>query len=270
MLLGQVCIDHNAGERSTYVSWGSPVLYIAQYFREFFGVNPRIITRYGADFIRHSKDFLLHPATPNSERTLIYKNIMTKGVRSQYCFNRTAVPQLFDEMAKKYLTEADIVFFAPLTPDYSSHFVSRAIAETPSACLKVLLPQGFFRQIDANGFVRPREFEEARAILPHFDLVVLSDEDHPNALAEAGAWQQYNPEATCIVTQNAQGARIIQSGNITSVPTRPVRPKDIVSSVGCGDVFSASAAWHFFQTNNIIHAVKEGHAAARKKLLTSI
>jgi sugar/nucleoside kinase (ribokinase family) len=134
-------------------------------------------------------------------------------------------------------------------------------------CLKVLLPQGYLRYINDDGLVQPKNFDEAYDILPLLDLVVLSDEDHPQANAQAHAWKRASPHTEIILTQNARGASIIHEDKLIHIPTTPIPDKQIIDSVGCGDVFSAATAYYLFATNDIELAIRSGHEAARNKLL---
>jgi sugar/nucleoside kinase (ribokinase family) len=269
IFVGHVCIDHNVVEGTTYVDWGSPAIYMTKYFQTVFAMQPTIISRYGSDFTKYVDDISLCPKVPDIATTLIYENIVKEGKRTQYCHTDNAelsAPITTD--AKVLLKSANILFVTPLMPTYTPQYIMELMANVPDDCLKVLLPQGYLRHIGDNGLVEPREFEEARDILPYFDLVVLSDEDHPQANTRVHEWKHFSPHTQFVITQNAQGANIIQEDSSIHIPTIPIPEKLIVDSVGCGDIFSAATAYHLHATNDISFAVQQGHEAARKKLLT--
>lgn len=269
IFVGQVCIDHNTVEHATYVSWGSPALYMAKYLQMAYGITPTILAKHGADFVGYTGNILLCPREPSSDPTLIYENIVKDGRRIQRCRNHlAAAPVPITREVKSLLAKADIIFLAPLTPTYTSQYVAELMDNTPEKCLKVLLPQGYLRKINEDSLVQLRNFDEASNILPFFDLAILSDEDHPHAVTKAHEWRKTSPNTEIIVTQNAGGASIVQEDRVTHIPTTPIPNKQIVDSVGCGDVFGAATAYHLFATDDLALAVRKGHEAARKKLLT--
>ncbi len=268
IFVGHVVIDHNKVEQTSYVRWGSPAMFMLRYFRTKFAFDATIIASYGQDFLHYAGDVLLLPKAPNLEHTIIYENIVTNGHRTQYCHGKDApLPDLTPSVLQT-LSKADIIFLAPLTPAFTAEYVEKLMGAAPSGCLKVLLPQGYLRLINDDDLVSPREFSEAGNIMPHFDLVILSDEDHPRADIVTREWKQQSPNTNIIVTRNAEGADIILPEGVERVPTQAIPLDKIVDSVGLGDVFGAATAYHLWQFGNLVAAVKEGNAAALEKLLT--
>lgn len=266
---GHVCIDHNNFEGNTYQKWGSPALFMTKYFQSAFQLQPHIIASYGADFLPYAEGIQLYPKEPNLAESLIYENIVKQGHRTQYCHNAaSALPVTIDTAAEAILSTASILFVAPLTPAYGAAHIAAITQQLPAHCLKVLLPQGYLRNITSQDLVEPREFAEAADVLPHFDLVVLSDEDHPHAVARAHEWKQLSPKTQIIVTRNASGADIITDDGEQHIATIPVAEADIVDSVGCGDVFTAGTAYALSQGVSLTDAIQAGHDAARQKLLS--
>lgn len=266
---GHVVIDHNRIERTVYESWGSPAMFMTRYFQAKFGLEPTIIASYGPDFLQYASGVKLLPGKPNLEQSTVYENIVLNGRRTQYCHGAgAALPDITPDI-KAELAGADIVFLAPLTPAYSPKYVSEIMSNVRADALKVLLPQGYLRRIAENDLVWPREFKEAPKIVPLFDLVVLSNEDHLHADARAHDWKRLHPATEIIVTRNAEGADIISEQSVEHVPTTPILSKDARNPVGLGDVFSAAAAYELRQTHDLPAAVRAGHAAAREHLLTA-
>lgn len=267
VFVGHVVIDHNKVEQASYESWGSPAMFMTKYLQKKFALDPTVIASYGKDFLAFSDGVKLLPRKPNLDHSTAYENIVIHGHRTQYCHHADNTLPALDSEIKDALSTADLLFLAPLTPAYSVDYVSELMSSVKSGCLKVLLPQGYLRRIGESDLVWPREFDEAAGILPHFDLVVLSDEDHLHASAVAHDWKRLNPKADIIVTRNIEGADIIQEQGVTHVPTNPVPFNQIVDSTGLGDVFSAAVAYNLYQTHDLTSAVQAGHAAAREKLL---
>ncbi len=268
VFIGHVVIDHNKVEQASYVRWGSPAMFMMRYFRSNVGINPTIIASYGKDFLEYARDVHLLPQEPNLEHTIVYENIYINGRRTLYCHFADAELPVINPDIEHALSDADIVVLAPLTPAYSKDYVARLMALVRPDCLKVLLPQGYFRHISDDGLVWPREFMRAADILPYFDLAIISNEDHLDADKLTHEWKRLSPKTDIIVTRNAEGADIILDKGVKHIPTTPVPADKIVDPVGLGDVFSAATAYELYRTGDLTAAVKDGHIAAREKLMS--
>jgi sugar/nucleoside kinase (ribokinase family) len=269
VIVGSLVIDHNRVEKTAYVRWGSPAMFITHYLKAHHTFIPTVIASYGPNFLPYLDGIAIIPGQPNLETTVEFENIIIAGHRTQYChFGQAPLPPIESE-AEAALSKADILVLAPLTPFYSAAFVEILMKSVPARCLKVLLPQGYLRAIGRNDLVEPREFVEVADILPYFDIVVLSDEDHPSAKEVVHDWKHLSRITAIVLTENAFGADIIGEHSVEHVPTIPVLPEEIVDSVGLGDVFSAALAYHFYRTSDLVAAVEAGHRAAREKLLAS-
>lgn len=268
VFIGHVVIDQNKVEQTSYTRWGSPAMFMTKYFQSHFDLQPTIIASYGPDFLPYAQDVNLLPLQPNLEHSTIYENIVTGGHRTQYCHGaHVPLPSITPEI-EHALRAADILIFAPLAPTYDDAYVRQLMHFVSPQCLRLLSPQGYLRQIAEHDLVRPRDFDEAAAILPHFNVAILSDEDHPQAEAHAHRWKDASPATELIVTLNSRGADIIQPSGATHVPTTPVPLDQIVDSTGLGDIFCAAVAYHLYQHDDLIKAVQAAHLATREKLLS--
>jgi sugar/nucleoside kinase (ribokinase family) len=81
-------------------------------------------------------------------------------------------------------------------------------------------------------------------------------------------WQKTSNMADVVLTQGARGATIITKERRLHVPTQAISEMDIVDSVGCGDTFAMAVSYSYYQNHDLYTAVKDGHHAARHKLLT--
>lgn len=271
VLAGHVCIDHNSLDGKDFQTWGSPLMYMAHYFQHHHSGAPLAgIAPYGADFLPYRGTLPLYPETPLPGPTMVYRNVVSAdGIRTQYCLNHEhASPPALQGQTEAVLKQAHIVFVMPLTPQYEVGYVHKLISLTPQSAVKVLLPQGYLRNIGSNGLVTPRSFEEASALLPLFDLVVLSDEDIPEALVTARQWKIHSPDTTVLVTENKQGATLIGTNANQHIATTGVEPAEVINPIGCGDVFAAATAYAYFQKKNWPQAVNQGNEAARESLLS--
>lgn len=266
VLIGHVCIDANTSEHATYVGWGSSVLYMSQYYRLHTQAAPLVITSYGPDMLNYLPEVTLLPKRPNRQSTLRYENDSTRKKRAQRCFGAVASrPPAITAQIKAALQQADIVIVATLLPNYKAAYLKELLQYATPDSLKVLCPQGYFRQVAADGLVSPTVFKEAEVIIPLFDLVIYSEEDHPKALELARAWKQ-TFGSSVVVTQAARGAVIVKKDSAQHIPTTPIPPKDIVDSVGCGDTFAATVALEYYRTRDLPAAIRKAHQTAAAKL----
>jgi len=266
-ILGNVCIDKNTSEQTSYVSSGSPAMFINRIYKQFPDCSTTIIASFGEDFLTYLNGVNIFPKFPNSKKTLIYKNISKKGNRSQKaCHREEAFPVAIDDNVKNILSSSDIVFIAPLLPNLPKSYFSDIKSITRDQTLKVLLPQGFYRNFDRKDNVVVREFIEADDILQYIDILIVSDQDHPNMLNIGKKWSKNNLNLIVVITEGKKGANIFKNGLSTYVKTIPVAEKDIVDSVGGGDTFSAGFAYQYKKTYDIVLAGKFANAIARQKL----
>jgi sugar/nucleoside kinase (ribokinase family) len=267
VFIGHVVIDHNKVEQASYIKWGSPAMFMTKYFQSHFGLQPSIIASYGEDFLQFTDGLSLLPNTPNLTHSTIYENIVTNGRRTQYChYGNAPLPDITPDV-QAVLQKADILYLAPLMPTFTADYVTKFMSYVSKDCLRILSPQGYLRHIAADDLVQPREFSEAAAILPYFDTVILSDEDHPQADERAHQWKAASPKTEIIITLNARGADIIQSKGVQHIPTTPIPLDQIVDSTGLGDVFSAAVGYSLYRGKDLVSAVNTAHDATREKLL---
>ena len=270
VILGHICIDRNRAEHASYTSWGSSALYTARYFQEHFGSEPAILTSYGPDFEEYRHGFMLYPKTPKAEHTLVYENVMEGGKRTQYAHHvHDSVEPPLTPHNIRLIENAEILIVATLLPNYGASYIQEALSHARPSCLKVLIVQGYLRSVAADGLVGIRDFPESARVLPNFDIVVFSDEDHPQIEELAATWKRQSPMTHIIMTQGPKGASIIEETGPRNIPTTPISHDEVVDSVGCGDVFAAALAYHYFKGTDIAEAITAAHRAARRKLLAT-
>lgn len=265
-ILGHVCIDNNTSENATHMSAGGPAMFMDKIFKKLPDVTVTIIASYGKDFLEYKKQAGFYPPDPKSLKSLTYENVSKGGKRSQKAYNReAAVPIFTDENVQSVLAKTDICFIAPLLPNYSAEHVKSTISNLPSNSLKVLLPQGYYRNFDEENNVIIRQFSEANEIIPLVDIVIVSEHDGVNVENTVKKWAQ-KYDAIVVVTKGEKGAVAIVKNQTLSLPVEPVEEKDIVDSVGSGDVFSAGFAYRYYKTHDIVEAGRFANELARQCL----
>jgi sugar/nucleoside kinase (ribokinase family) len=138
----------------------------------------------------------------------------------------------------------------------------------PETCLKVLLPQGYMRHINADGMIEKRKFIEGEQLLTYFDAMVTSDEDSDDALRAAVIWATYKEGSSIVVTQSSKGATLFNGGQTTQVPTTPIAFSRIKNPVGSGDMFSAQLALGLYDRLDPADAVRSANETTAKALLS--
>jgi len=266
-ILGHICIDKNTSEHASYVSAGSPAMFMGKIFHQFPNTKTTIIAPYGNDFLPFQQTAKVIPEHPTSEKTLIYENISKNGLREQKAYHREyAEPIPLNEEIKNAVSTTDILFIAPLLPNFSALYLQSIFKETNPRAKKILLPQGYYRSFDANDHVTKRVFKEAEVILPLIDIVILSEQDQINMRQEILSWTQKNQHLIAVMTLSEKGAVAFQGNIKIMLPVIPVPENDIVDSVGSGDIFSAGFAYRYQQTKNIEQAGSFANALARQSL----
>jgi sugar/nucleoside kinase (ribokinase family) len=270
VIVGHVCVDDNVTEGSTYTSWGSTALYVAQYLQTTYYLVPRVVSNYGPDLMPYLPAVDMIPARPNQEKTLLYENDTRTLPRIWKAHNIDAAeaPELTPQVVAA-LEDADILVIATLLPNYTAAYLQSLLAHVKPPCLKVLCPQGYFRRAQPDGLVVPREFKEAPQIVSLFDLAIYSEEDHSRAFEVAKDWASVAPKTNIIVTQGENGASIVSASGVQHIPTIPIPKEKIVDSVGCGDVFDAAVAYAYYKNHDLEAAVRKAHEAAGRKLLAT-
>lgn len=267
-ILGHVCIDKNTSERASYTEAGGPGMFMDRIFRHFPNAKTTIVSPYGVDFLPFQGCTTLLPTYPTSKKTLVYENIIKNDARKQRACNRTsATPPSITRDISTALAKTDILIIAPLLSNYSPSYLRSIIISTNPRALKLLLPQAYYRSFNAAGCVIKRKFKEAHHILPFIDIVIVSEKDHIHIDREMEVWTKTYPQLISVVTMAEKGAIVLYQGKKYILPATPLGQKEIVDSVGSGDVFSAGFAYRYRQTKNIRLAGTFANALARQCLL---
>lgn len=267
-IVGHVAIDENISEHSSYTSAGGPAVFIHKICTQMPECTVTTVAPYGKDFLLYKGAMTILPTVANMAQSLVYKNVTSHGMRVQTAHHRNdALPIPIDEGIQEVIEKSDIVFVAPLLPNFSEQYIKDIKASCKKDTLVVLLPQGYYRNFDTDDRVVVREFFEVFDVLTHVDVVIVSNQDHPNIQDHAKKWCHAHKNVMVVVTQGENGAVIHTNTAKYSIPTIPVAAKDIVDSVGAGDTFSAAFAYQYHKTRDIVLAGKFANAVARQKLL---
>ncbi len=192
------------------------------------GRRPGIVTRLAPDFVVPP---LLHEIKVHrvpSAHTTTFHNVYHDGHRQQFLLS-VADPIQPEDIPPGWMSPP-IVHLGPLCRELDSRFATLF----PNSLVGVT-PQGWLRQWDETGRVRMRLWDEAPEILPHVDVLVLSEEDLNGNAALMDEYARLTRIA--VLTQGARGCVVFTEGMERQVPGFPVPEVD---PTGAGDVFAAA------------------------------
>lgn len=155
--------------------------------------------------------------------------------------------------------QAPIVHLAPVV-----HEINPAIARQFSESRVLLTPQGWLREWDEEGNVRCAEWPEARYILQHSSVVVLSEEDINCSPARLEEFAQAAP--ILVVTQAERGAKVYLEGQVYEEPAPQVVQVD---PTGAGDIFAAAFMVHYCDSGSARSAMRYANQVAAQSVTRS-
>ena len=113
------------------------------------------------------------------------------------------------------------------------------------------------RAWDENRRVHAKRWHTAEAILPHADILVLSEEDiaaSPKDLEKYIQWTRI-----VVLTKGKQGATLYENGRILESAAYPAHEVD---PTGAGDVFAAAFLIKYHETRSLQAALNFAHCTA--------
>jgi sugar/nucleoside kinase (ribokinase family) len=214
------------------------------------GRQPGIVTRLAPDFVFPDVLRGVEMHRVPSLQTTTFHNIYHEGHRQQ--FIRALADPLQPSDVPADWRNVPIVHLGPLARELDARFAKLF----PNARVGVT-PQGWLRQWNETGRVRMRAWVEAPEILPHVNVLVLSEED---LNGNASLMDEYVRMAhIAIMTQGPRGCTVFVGGQPTEVAGFPVQEID---PTGAGDVFAAAYLIRLEETNDPIEAARFANATA--------
>jgi 1D-myo-inositol 3-kinase len=204
------------------------------------GFASAIVTRASEQLIVDLPELLsgIAVAAIPSPCTTTFVNRYHDGIRTQYLRARAESLQPDDIPAA--WREAPIVLLGPLAQELSPDFAQ--YVPRRNGALIAATPQGWLRRWDDAGRVWPTPWTDAKTILPHLDVLILSYDDlQPFANSDRAAnailarWSMLVP--LLIATDGRNGATLFRRGqheHFSAYAATEVDP------TGAGDVFAAA------------------------------
>jgi sugar/nucleoside kinase (ribokinase family) len=256
LTIGHVTRDllHNDPESSEY-ALGGTVSFAAVTARRL-GYDAVVVTRAAANvdlsFLEAHARVIVLP----SRTTTTFANIYTEKGRVQYCYTPAKAITAAD--LPDSLRSPEIVLLGPLVGEVTSDVASLF----PRHTLVAAVPQGWMRRWDAEGLVHTISWENAREILPHLDVLILSIEDIDGDLDQIDFFLQWVP--LVIMTQYKEGSTVYwrETDDVVQVIHVPPRPAREVDPTGAGDIFATAFLLRLRATNDPIQAARYANITA--------
>lgn len=150
------------------------------------------------------------------------------------------------------LRSSDAVMLASV-----AHEIDRSLIGAFHGRSVVVTAQGFLRQWDADGTIRPRRWDDVADVTANATAIVLSEEDVAGDLGEPRRWAGHTP---VIVTLAERGALVLVDGSERLVAA--CHADRVVDPTGAGDAFAAGLAVASAEGTELIDAVRFAHAVA--------
>jgi sugar/nucleoside kinase (ribokinase family) len=185
-----------------------------------------------------------------SDRTTTFENRYRDGARQQL-LRAVAQPILPTDVPAAWQQPA-IVLLGPVAGEVDPAF-ARAF---PPARLGVT-PQGWMRQWDGEGRVRPRAWASATEVLAEADALILSEEDLDSSRDALAHYIAITPAV--VLTAGWRGATLYWEGKAIAIPPRRAREVD---PTGAGDVFAAAFLIRWHETDDPVAAARFANMVA--------
>lgn len=186
----------------------------------------------------------------SSGRTSTFRNLYRRGRRHQRVV--AAAAELDPGLLPRSWKKADLVYLCPVLNE-----VPAAWASLFPDSLIAVAPQGWLRQWDSRGVVRPARWEGFEPFLERAHLVIVSEEDLADNRDYEKLFRQICP--VVIVTRGCRGCTIYGRERTLRLGVYPAREKD---PTGAGDVFGASFLVRFAETGSLEEAARFASSAA--------
>ncbi|MEW6718622.1 MAG: PfkB family carbohydrate kinase [Chloroflexota bacterium] len=217
------------------------------------GLSVGVVTAWGTDISLEP----LRTATvlgTTTQTTTTFANRETQNGRIQTLYH--VAPPLNIELVPQIWYKTPIVHLGPVAQE-----VDPSLRKLFSAQLLCATPQGWLRDWDSQGHVRPSPWETASEILPQMDAVVLSIDD----LAGDRAWGKTlaSQARLMVITEGANGATVYWQGREEHIPAPTVHEVD---PTGSGDIFAAAFFIHFHHSGDAWNAARFATALASQSV----
>ena len=202
--------------------------YYAAFTAHRLGLSVGLLTSVASNYPLDVFPTGIHVATVASPATTRYRLGRYKGARTLTLLSRAA--DLEAEHLPAAWRGAALAVLSPVAGE-----VDPALAGAFEDAAVAVLPQGWMRKRGRGGLMGPQPWEDAEAVLPRTQLLVLSEEDLPGGEEAAVAWLQQVPLGA--ITRGKRGATLYVNGDSYHVEADTAKEVD---ETGAGDVFATT------------------------------
>ena len=224
------------------------------------GLRAGVVSAVGRDFLHCEKlhgislafvDLPFEEGGQEGISTTTFANIYDEhGIRRQI-IKSISVPIRPEHIPSEWL-DAEIVYLCPVADEVDPSIVHMF----PSSLIGVS-PQGWMRQWDTDGQVSPSKWKDAPSVLPHVNVLVMSEED---VLPFPEVMREYMELAEIMVlTRGERGSTLFHDGQVIDFPACPTYTVD---PTGAGDVFAVAFLTEFHRTSDLYKASVFANCAA--------
>jgi 1D-myo-inositol 3-kinase len=236
------------------------------------GFHACVVTAVGKDFRQDNP--LLDRIDVNyriSDSTTTFHNIYTQsGHRQQYLLG--VADKIYAEHIPSEWRAAEIAYICPVADEVDASvvdcFPNALIGATPQGWMRKWNKEGkagvfaslsSLASLNRRGACRvyPKKWESATEILPHVDVLILSQEDIAAFPKELERFIELTK--IVILTKGKNGATLYTEGDIIESPAYPANEVD---PTGAGDVFAAAFLVKYRETNDILKSLDFAHCVA--------
>jgi len=216
------------------------------------GLRAHVVTAVSKDFRQDNP--LLNGIEANyriSDSTTTFNNIYApNGRRQQYLLG--AADKIYAQHIPAEWRNAKIAYLCPVADEVDASVVNCF----PNALVGAT-PQGWMRRWDEEGKVYPKKWESAAEILPHIDVLILSEEDIIGFPDELKRFIELTK--IVVLTKGRNGATLYTEGNIIESSAYSVNE---VEPTGAGDVFAVAFLIKYYETSDILISLDFAHCVA--------
>lgn len=253
--VGNVAIDKGLRDRSIS---GGPVLY-SSLLAAKLGLESVAVTTFGEDFLSAMPDWhaVSVRSRPCPETTTFSLAYTPEGIRELVLEKEGGTIEA--DMLLSEVRDADVIFLCPLAHEISPELVLFAAKENSGKGMIAVAPQGWLRSWEqGGGRVSVHPWKEAKDILQHADILVISEEDVQGNQKLIEKYRA-STKGIMVVTQGPRGATAYRGKEVFS---QPAYPAAVVDPTGAGDIFAAALAISWRETFSVEEALRFANAAA--------
>jgi 1D-myo-inositol 3-kinase len=249
-----VAVGHVTLDRTARGVRPGGAAYYAAVTAHRLGLRVGLLTSFGADFPADALPVGAEVVNVPSDRTTIFEFTLQADGRRLSLHARAA--DLEVSWLPVEWRETPLVLLCPVANEVDPAFAAAFRDASVGADA-----QGWLRRRGPAGAISAQPWEDAGLVLPHLQLLVVSNEDVGGLEKSALDWFQQVPLA--VVTQGRRGALLFVNGERYHVEADPAREVD---AVGAGDVFAATLLIEYNRCDDPWEAAAAAACAAAAKV----